>query len=1131
MRTLKQLMLVAIFAGGTYGCSTDTDSDGITDDKDCAPNLNFHQPENPPDLNVCGCQNDAKFPAIQNCGTTPPADGGTTPPSDGGGTVIDARDRDDDGDRFTENQGDCNDTDGAIHPNATEVCNGKDDNCSGDTSDEFNACLKLVDNDGDGFCEDLVSCKDGSRPGDCNDQSAAARPGAIEVCDSVDNNCDGNVDEGLAVDADGDKHYKIGTCGAPADDCDDADPTRFPGNPEICDGKDNDCDGAVPANEADRDLDGVRICAGDCNDADATVKPGAVEACNGRDDDCDGTIPVPEQDLDQDTFLACGGTKPVDCEDRNPFVNPDALERCNNGADDNCDGVADEATAVDAVAWYRDLDLDGFGDNQALKVMACKAPTPGTFSTNNLDCQDTDDAVKPGAIEKCDTIDNNCDGRTDEPESQDAKTWYPDSDADGHGSMVLAGVKQCTAPTGYVALDDDCDDTTKERVPGKAEICDGIDNDCQNGIPADELDFDSDGVRECAGDCDDTKAAVKPGVSETCNGTDDDCDGAIDEGATDAISWYPDADADGKGDKSAAAVLSCTVPPGTVAYVRDNTDCADNDPARFPGNSEVCDGKDNDCTGTPAVPANEADADGDLVRVCAGDCDDTKAAVKPGASETCNGTDDDCDGNTDEAAVDAVAWYPDSDGDGKGNTLATATLVCGTPVGFVKDNTDCNDTDPAVKPGAVERCNGLDDNCDGAVPANEADADQDGKRVCDGDTVDTNDTVYPGAPEVCDGLDNDLDGTADEEVANTYYKDGDSDGFGDPNSPRTACTKPAGYVENQLDCGDANAAIKPGATDTCGDGIDQNCDGVDATCPSPVDSDGDGFTPVQGDCNDADNSIYPGAPENTVVLCTDGKDNDCDGNVDSLESSCSADADGDGFTLTSRECNDANATVHPGAAELCDIYDNDCDGVKNEGCPTTDIDGDGVTPFDGDCDDNRRIVGPGALELCGSTVWDLDCDGVKGASDPDAQCLGTLTYSYSASVKTLTLTLNGNVMGTAVVTTYNTPRAGTIQFLEVGSDFGSCWDETSTCGQTAFLGDNTNHTLTFGLDLAAPVPLDDWTPRARTDATVTVGGTVHPELLYLLLNYWRAVDGNASDGTTCVVQPDFNGTALVVHCS
>jgi len=139
---------------------------------------------------------------------------------------------------------DCDDNNAQVRPNGIEVgCNGLDDDCQP-------ATLDRPDRDSDG----VASCA-----GDCNDDplagGAQAFPGNTEDCDGLDNNCDGLIDEGLSTDADGDGHFPLGGCATPADDCDDTNPARFPGATEVCNGADDDCDG-VADDGLFTDLDG-----------------------------------------------------------------------------------------------------------------------------------------------------------------------------------------------------------------------------------------------------------------------------------------------------------------------------------------------------------------------------------------------------------------------------------------------------------------------------------------------------------------------------------------------------------------------------------------------------------------------------------------------------------------------------------------------------------------------------------------------------------------------------------------------------------------------------------------------------------------------------------------------------------
>ncbi|MDZ4384042.1 MAG: MopE-related protein, partial [Nitrospirota bacterium] len=147
--------------------------------------------------------------------------------------------------------------------------------------------------------------------------------------------------------------------------------------------------------------------------------------------------------------------------------------------------------------------------------------------------------------------------------------------------------------------------------------------------------------------------------------------------------------------------------------------------------------------------------------------------------------------------------------------------------------TDCDDTDPAVHPGATEVLgNGKDDDCNPATPDVIEDADGDGYLNVD-ECDDTNPAVNPGATEVCNGMDDDCDALIDEGVLSTFYQDADSDTYGNGAAASTACFSPPGYVVNDTDCNDANPSVHPGATEVFYNGIDDDCnpatlDGIDA---------------------------------------------------------------------------------------------------------------------------------------------------------------------------------------------------------------------------------------------------------------------------------------------------------------
>jgi len=256
-------------------------------------------------------------------------------------------------------------------------------------------------------------------------------------------------------------------------------------------------------------------------------------------------------------------------------------------------------------------------------MMACYTGAPGTFGVGlckagSRSCN-TDGSgfglcvgeVLP-TTEICgDGKDNDCDGQVDEGCCTPV-SWYQDADGDGYGNPSVT-MQACTKPAGYVSNNADCNDTNNAIHPGVAEVCDGIDNNCNGQI--DEgvrstyyRDLDGDGygnlsvtIQACSqpggyvsnsNDCNDTNAAIHPGAPEVNNGVDDNCDGQIDESAM--RSWYKDMDGDGFG-TDLDIIYSDTRPPG---YALNNLDCDDSNANIYPGHTEICgDLIDNNCDG------------------------------------------------------------------------------------------------------------------------------------------------------------------------------------------------------------------------------------------------------------------------------------------------------------------------------------------------------------------------------------------------------------------------------------------------------------------------------------------------------------------------------------------------------
>ena len=535
---------------------------------------------------------------------------------------------------------------------------------------------------------------------------------------------------------------------------------------------------------------------------------------------------------------------------------------------------------------------------------------------SSVDCDDEDPAIHPDADEVCDGIDNDCDELIDDddPDLADVPTWYLDNDGDGYG-ILEATWNTCSAPEGYVDEAGDCDDDDDTVYPGATEddCTDPTDYDC-DGLTEYE-DEDGDGWAACV-DCDDEDPAIHPEAEEYCDGIDNDCDGDTDEDdAVDAQTWYLDGDADGYGVQE-TTVQACQQPAG---YAATDGDCDDTDTSYNPGAAEAdcTDPNDYNCDGSVGY----ADDDSDGWAACV-ECDDSNSDINPDADEYCDGIDNDCDGEVDEDdALDVITWYIDYDGDGYG-AAAYQLYQCEQPTGYVADDSDCDDTDAAVNPGAQETCNSIDDDCDGSVDEDDAsdastwyqDADGDGygtttsTTACDqpsgyaaddGDCDDGDSSVNPGAAEECDGADNDCDGDIDEnpEGETVWYPDDDGDGYGDASGGTTTCSAPAcGYGPDDPDCDDRDSSVNPDADEYC-NGVDDDCDGetdeddaLDITTWY-IDYDGDGYGATtyeqdacdqptgyvadNTDCDDLEATTYPGASETEA-----GVDSNCDGTID-----------------------------------------------------------------------------------------------------------------------------------------------------------------------------------------------------------------------------------------------------------
>jgi hypothetical protein len=190
-------------------------------------------------------------------------------------------------------------------------------------------------------------------------------------------------------------------------------------------------------------------------------------------------------DLDSDGFGAGAATNScvdlgagyvtnnTDCNNANALINPNATEICNS-IDDNCNGQIDEG--ITFTTYYQDFDNDGFGTGTA--VTSCTNPGAG-WVTNNTDCDDTNSNTNPSATELCNTIDDNCDGQTDEGVQT---VYFIDNDGDTYGNPSVS-ILACTQPIGYTPDDTDCNDTDANINPGAEDIAgNGIDENCDGQI-------------------------------------------------------------------------------------------------------------------------------------------------------------------------------------------------------------------------------------------------------------------------------------------------------------------------------------------------------------------------------------------------------------------------------------------------------------------------------------------------------------------------------------------------------------------------------------------------------------------------------------------------------------------------
>jgi hypothetical protein len=937
---------------------------------------------------------------------------------------------------------------------SAETCDNLDNDCDGAVDEDLTQPTTC----GVGECmgnTGTETCAAGVWGNDTCDQYAGA---TAETCDgSLDENCDGVVDEGCNC-----TNGATRSCGSDTGECVSGTEICIGGvwsgvcvgevgpSAEVCDNLDNDCDGS-----SDEDFTGLGmtctvgagvceatgtyVCTVDGLGTACSATPGTPTGipesiCNGIDDDCNGQV-------DEDyvpTSITCGvgecaSTGQTTCvggiESDTCTPGTPSAETCDN-LDNDCDGSFDED--------FTDLGMTctaGIGACESTGNYVCTADGLGTECSATPGTPGTEGPVGNPTCD--DTIDNDCDGTTDE-EDQDCAcvtTGLLDNNCDGIdddcdgtpddeyvSTQTTCGVGECASTGRTTCVDGVEGDTCTPGTPS-AETCDNLDNDCDGAVDEDLTQPTTCGVGECAGNTgvetcnagvwgNDTCDPLAGATAETCDNLDNDCDRSFDEdftdlgmtctagiGACEATGNYI-CSADGSG-------TECNATPGTpgVEGPYGNPTCGDTVDNDCDGIADSADIDCQDCT--------DADNDGYYVggNECGiKDCDDNDASINPGAPEICGDRiDNDCDKRKDDRDPEGcISCFPtgtpedicngiDDDCDEEiDEDYVVIPTSCGVGICASTGQLECQNGQEVdtCMPGPQDEptdvtCNGIDGDCDGLIDEDytptstscgAGECASTGQTTCGGGLE--GDTCTPGTPsaELCDGLDNDCDGSFDEDFTDLGMTC--KAGVG-------ACETTGNYICSADGSGtECNAT--PGTPGTEGPYGDH-------TCGDTVDNDCDGTT----DAGDQDcECVQTGLPDNNC----DGRDDDCDGTPDdeyvTTPTTCGV---GECTSTGQLECQGGSEvdTCIEGtpSTELCDGLDNDCDSSIDEdftnlgttctaGIGVCEATGNYVCKVDGSGTECNAIAGIPGVEgpegdiTCSDNI-DNDCDGQTDINDID----------------------------------------------------------------------------------------------------------------------------------------------------